>query len=126
MFSLMYFVLLPSHLTHQSPIVSAYGLPIFSAVHVKVKKNLQFLDDSRHDVFENVGQGEFGYVWVHICEILQSFWVSLDSLHEFWAWRCRVGGGGVGCRVSSAVHLADVSRDPRLSGPSGSRLSAFA
>ena len=61
----MYVVLLPSHLTHQSPIVSAYGLPIFSAVHVKVKKNLQFLDDSRHDVFENVGQGEFGYVWVH-------------------------------------------------------------
>ena len=91
MFSLMYFVLLLSHLTHQSPIVSAYGLPIVSAVHVKVKKNLQFLDDSRHDVFENVGQGEFGYVWVHIREILQSFWVSLDSLHEFWAWRCRVG-----------------------------------
>ena len=79
MFSLMYFVLLLSHLTHQSPIVSAYGLPIFSAVHVKVKKNLQFLDDSRHDVFENVGQGEFGHVWVHIREILQSFWVSLDK-----------------------------------------------
>ena len=72
MFSLMYFVLLPSHLTHQSPIVSAYGLPIFSAVHVKVKKNLQFLDDSRHDVFEMLGRvnlDTFGCTFARFCKV---------------------------------------------------------
>ena len=72
MFSLMYFVLLPSHLTHQSPIVSAYGLPNFSAVHVKVKKNLQFWmipDMMFSKMLGRVNLDTFGCTFARFCKV---------------------------------------------------------
>ena len=126
MFSLMYFVLLPSHLTHQSPIVSAYGLPIFQLCMWRWKRISSFWmipDMMFSKMLGRVNLDTFGCTFARFCKVFGWVWIVCTNSGLGGAGWGEVGWGAV---RSSAVHLADVSRDPRLSGPSGSRLSAFA